>query len=331
MTLDDNKHFLALSGGVGGAKLALGLSHVLSGDALTVAVNIADDFEHMGLHISPDLDTVMYTLANVSNKQQGWGVANESWQAMSMLESLGGETWFQLGDSDIATHIVRSHALRQGLPLSQITDNMCQKLGLKAKILPMSDDVVQTIVQTDRGQLSFQQYFVAQRCEPVLNSIEFQGIKQAKVQPQLQSLLDGRELAGVIICPSNPFVSVAPMLQLPNLRQSLIDNAAPVVAVSPIVAGMALKGPAAKMMKELKMPITALAVAQYYCEMHSKVIDGFVIDESDAKQAHAIEQLGIKVLVVPTIMSSLDDKIALAQQVVVFCHQLQREASLCGS
>jgi len=312
---------LALSGGVGGAKLALGLSKVLTPEQLTIVANTADDFEHLGLAISPDLDTVMYTLAGLNDQQRGWGLAGESWQAMSALQQLGGDSWFQLGDKDLATHIVRSQALARGETLSEVTASLCDRLGIAHPILPMSDDPVRTLVDTDQGSLAFQHYFVREQCAPAVKGFHFDGVDSALPHPRLLELLQDPSLAATVICPSNPFVSVSPLLQLAGVRQAMIDSTAAVIAVSPIVAGLAIKGPAAKMMQELNMPVTATAVAEYYGEL----LDGFVIDESDRDQTEVIGALGVSVLVVPTVMKSLQDRINLAEQVLSFAEQLSTE------
>ncbi len=316
--IPQNRKILALSGGVGGAKLALGLKHYLPAEQLTVVANTADDFQHLGLSISPDLDTVMYTLAGLNDTEKGWGLAGETWNGLASLEHLGGDTWFQLGDKDLATHLLRTQLLAQGKTLSEVTAMLCPRIDAGIEVLPMSDDPVRTMIETAAGDLSFQHYFVRDRCAPVVTGFRFEGIETAQAQPQFLQLLGSESLAATVICPSNPFVSVEPMLLLPGVRAALKQSRAPVVAVSPIVAGMAIKGPAAKMMKELSMPASATAVAQYYGDL----LDGFVIDESDAFQVEAIEALGIKTLVVPTIMKSLQDRIDLAQQVVRFSQTL---------
>lgn len=303
---------LALSGGVGGAKLALGLSNVIPSDQLTIVANTADDFEHLGLPISPDLDTLMYTLAGRNNKEQGWGLAGETWQAMNMLTDYEAETWFQLGDKDIATHLVRAQLIRQGQSLSQVTQHLCKQLGVQPKVLPMSNDPVSTRVLTDKGELAFQHYFVRDRCEPAVSGFRFDGIDTAQPDPEFMGLLTSDNLKAIIICPSNPFVSVQPILDLSGVRVALKQSSAPVIAVSPIVAGEAIKGPTAKMMAELNMPISALAVAEYYQDL----IDIFVIDEADSAHTDAIRALGLEVKVAPTVMSNLHDKISLAEQIV---------------
>jgi LPPG:FO 2-phospho-L-lactate transferase len=306
------KKLLAVSGGVGGAKLVLGLSRCLAAGQLNIVANTADDFRHHGLHISPDLDTVMYTLAGLNDSERGWGLAGESWNFLAGLEALGGETWFRLGDRDLATHICRSEMLAGGHTLSQATSRLCRQLGVACQLWPMSDDPVSTVVFTGEGALPFQHYFVRRQCEPEVSGFEFAGIDVARPQADFMKLLAGSDLAGVIICPSNPFVSVDPILGLTGVRQALRECSAPVIAVSPIVAGVAIKGPAAKMMTELGVPVNALAVAQHY----QGLIDCFVVDESDAKLAPSIEKLGMSVVVCPTIMRTLAEREALGQRVI---------------
>jgi len=308
------KRVLALSGGVGGAKLALGLSRLLTPRQLTIACNTGDDFEHLGLRICPDLDTVMYTLAGRNNTELGWGLAGESWRVLDSLGQLGGDTWFRLGDMDIATHLARSEWLRRGESLSAVTRRLCAALGVAHPLLPMSDDAVGTVVHSDQGALSFQHYFVREQCRPAVRGFEFQGIETARPQSELMALLGGDELAAVVICPSNPFVSVDPILKVPGVRAALRATRAPVIAVSPIVGGIAIKGPTAKMMAELDMPSSAAAVAEHYGDL----LDGFVIDETDAEQAEAIARSGVAVRIAQTVMKTLDDRIMLAAETLRF-------------
>jgi LPPG:FO 2-phospho-L-lactate transferase len=313
----NNRGVLALAGGVGGAKLALGLSAVLPAEALTVAVNTADDFEHLGLSISPDLDTVMYTLASVANPETGWGRRDESWNAMATLEQLGGETWFRLGDKDLATHIERTRRLRAGETLTAVTRHLAQRLGIKCAIVPMTDDLVRTVVTTDQGDLAFQDWFVRLRCEPAVRAVRFAGADKAKANP---ALLDMAGLRGVIVCPSNPFVSVAPILAIPGVRTTLERTTVPRVAVTPIIGGQAIKGPAAKMLAELGHNVSALGVARYY----KGLIDGFVLDQADADLKAAIESLGIKVQVTDTMMRTDEGKRRLAAATLDFVDALAR-------
>lgn len=316
---------LALSGGVGGAKLAVGLSTLLAPDELTIVANTGDDFKHLGLHISPDLDTVMYTLAGIANPEQGWGLAGESWAGMGMLERLGAETWFNLGDCDIATHLIRSQSLRAGQSLGAVTEYLCRRLGLRHRLLPMSNDPVRTMVATASGELSFQHYFVRERCAPAVTGFHFAGIKSARPHPEFMDRLQAPSLTATVICPSNPFVSIAPMLRLSGVEAALRASSAPVIAVSPIVAGQAVKGPAAKMMAELRMPTTAAAVAAHYGDL----LDGFVIDEADRAQADDIRRLGIEVMVAPAVMKRRADKVGLAGRVLEFAAALAGREAAC--
>lgn len=311
---------MALSGGVGGAKLALGLSRVLPGDALTVVCNTADDFEHLGLRISPDLDTVMYTLAGISNRVTGWGQAHETWSFLEALSHLGGETWFRLGDRDLATHVERTRRLRAGETLTEVTAALCRALGIAARVLPMSDDPVRTVVLTETGELSFQHYFVRDACAPSVSGFRFDGTAAARPSPVFLAALEDQATTAIVVCPSNPFVSVDPVLALDGVEAALRRTGVPVVAVSPIVGGAAIKGPAAKMMAELGMPVTALEVARHYRQRD--LLDGFVIDDADAAQAAEIEDLGLPTLVTGTVMETLADRERLAEETLDFARGL---------
>lgn len=304
---------LALSGGVGGAKLALGLADALEPGELHVLVNTGDDFRHLGLDICPDIDTLLYTLSGRANESLGWGLEGETWQAMAALEELGGEAWFRLGDRDLATHLWRTDQLRSGSRLSTLTAALASRLGVASHIHPMSDDPVRTVVHTDRGELPFQRYFVRDQCEPVVTGFSFDGISAARPSREVMGLLRQKAFGAVVVCPSNPFVSVDPILQLPGLWPALRDSPAPVVVVSPIVAGLALKGPAAKMMLELGLGVSAVDVARHYCRRYPRLMDCFVIDESDAILAADIRQLGVDVAVTRTVMNSRADKQGLAR------------------
>ena len=308
------KKVLAISGGVGGAKLALGLAQILSAEELTICANTADDFTHLGLRICPDLDTVMYTLAGLNNQQLGWGLQGESWQFMESLRSLGGAEWFKLGDRDLATHVLRTDMLGRGQSLSEITRQLCQQMGVRHRLLPMSDDPVATVLDTDEGELPFQDYFVRRQCRPAVSDYRFDGVERARAQGELMDLLRDPQLDAVLICPSNPFVSVAPVLALGGVREAMEQSAAPVIAVSPIVGGRAIKGPAAKMMQELQLPASALEVARFY----RGLLDGFVIDDCDESQAASIEALGMTCLVTATVMHTLQDKTRLARELMTF-------------
>jgi LPPG:FO 2-phospho-L-lactate transferase len=304
---------LALSGGVGGAKLALGLADVLPAGQLHVLVNTADDFSHLGLHISPDIDTLLYTLSDKANAAQGWGLEGETWNAMDALQGLGGDTWFRLGDKDLATHLWRTGQLEQGASLIQVTDLLRTQLGIASHIHPMCDEPVRTIVHCEGRDLPFQHYFVKEQCAPAVNGFSFEGIVDARPNDTVLQMVRSGAFATIIVCPSNPFVSVDPILQIPGLWTALRDSPARVVLVSPIVAGLALKGPAAKMMAELGVPVTALGVAEHYCKRYKGLLDHFVIDESDATLAGEIAALGIEVAVTTTVMKSREDKQSLAR------------------
>lgn len=310
---------LALCGGVGGAKLALGLYRVLPPRDLILCVNTGDDFEHLGLHVSPDLDTVMYTLAGLDNPETGWGRGGETWTFMQSLEALGGETWFRLGDGDLATHIERTRRLRGGESLTAITRDFTRRLGIEAALLPMSDDPVRTVVETSEGVMPFQRYFVGRRCEPAVHRILFEGAERAKPNPAVTAALSSPDLALVVICPSNPYLSVDPILAVAALRQALVDCAAPVVAVSPLIGGQAVKGPTAKIMAELAMPQTQATIARHYADL----LDGIMIDTVDQQEAAA---LPLATRTTRTLMSTLDDRVRLAREVLEFGASLHGRA-----
>ena len=309
-----NKTILSLSGGVGGAKLAHGLSRTVSPDYLVIVGNTGDDFQHLGLHISPDLDTIMYTLAGVADPERGWGMAAETWNFMEAISRFEGPAWFKLGDKDLATHVYRTQALKQGLGLAEVTRMLSRSFGIEHRVIPMSDDPLQTIIATDQGELPFQDYFVRLGCRPRINTVEFRGSDRAHPHPDFVALLNSRELGAIILCPSNPFLSIDPILSLKKVRAGLQSAAAPVVAVSPIVGGKALKGPAAKIMEELKIPANNLSVAQHYRDF----LDGLIIDSGDEHEAQVIEELGIKVKVTDTVMLSMQDRIDLAETCLEF-------------
>ena len=300
---------LALSGGIGGAKLALGLYRVLPSEALTVVANTGDDFEHLGLSISPDIDTLLYTLAGIDNPDTGWGRSGETWTFMAALETLGGETWFKLGDGDLATHIERTRRLTAGESLSQITDDFRHRLGISARLLPMTDDRVRTRLRTEEGWLDFQDYFVRRHSAPVVRNIIYTGASEARANPDFLAALAADNLEAVVICPSNPFLSIDPILSLPCIKDALRACDAPVVAVSPIIDGKAVKGPTAKIMSELGLPTGAAAVAQHYAD----ILDIYVADEADADE---IAGLGIPVRLTHTLMLTVDDREALARAVL---------------
>ena len=299
---------VALAGGVGGAKLAHGLALRLPPEALTIVVNTGDDFEHLGLPICPDLDTVMYTLAGLANPATGWGLADETWSCMAALDRLGGETWFRLGDRDLATHLERRRRLAAGQTLTEVTQALSKALGVGPRLLPMSDGAVRTRVQTDEGELAFQEYFVHRQCRPRVNGFRFAVDGEARASAPVLAALEQADL--IVICPSNPFVSLGPILSLPGVRERLAQN--PGVAVTPIVGGQALKGPAGKMLAELGLPVSPVAVAEVYAGL----VRGFVLDVVDAALEPEIGALGLSVLVTDTVMKTEADRARLAEEVM---------------
>ncbi|MDE0815506.1 MAG: 2-phospho-L-lactate transferase [Alphaproteobacteria bacterium] len=313
---------VALSGGVGGAKLALGLSRILAPAQLDVIVNTGDDFEHLGLTICPDLDTLTYTLAGLNNTETGWGRAGETWTFMASLRALGGESWFQLGDGDLAIHVERTRRLAAGEPLSRVTAELTARLEIELSVIPMSDDPVRTFVETAAGALAFQHYFVRDQCAPEVTGFEFRGAKTATPSPMALGALADPALDAVVICPSNPFISIDPILAVPGLRGAIEDAAAPVIAVSPIVGGKAIKGPTAKMMVELGVTQSAASVARHY----DGLIDGFVLDSEDAASGDEIRALGLDVLTTNTVMQSLEDRVSLAADVLEFATKLRSKS-----
>jgi len=302
-------HVLALSGGVGGAKLAAGLASVLAPQDLTVVVNTGDDFEHLGLTICPDIDSVTYALAGLNDTQRGWGVKDESWQAMAMLKSLGEEEWFNLGDRDMAMHVARSHRLRSGETLSEVTARLTRHLGIAHAIVPMSDEPVRTQVETGDGWLDFQHWFVREQCRPAVRAVRFAGLP-ADPSHAFEAALFRDDLAAIVICPSNPFVSVDPVLALHGVRQALAERRVPVVAVSPLVGGQAIKGPLAKMLAELGQPCDNLTIARHYAGL----VDHWLIDEADADEARKLRDSGAGVTVTATVMWSAEDRSRLARE-----------------
>ena len=323
MDIPHSNHYLALSGGVGGAKLVLGLSGVLAPDQMTVVANTGDDFEHLGLNICPDIDTVLYTLADWNNKELGWGQAEESWNFLAALKRLGGENWFSLGDRDMATHILRTQLLGAGSSLSEVIEQLSAKMNIAHRIVPMTDERVRTQVHCrDQRTLSFQHYFVRDRCQPEVTGFEFSGIDKARPSAGFSAAL-ASPLSAVIICPSNPFVSVAPILEIPGVVAQLQAARVPVVVISNIVGGEAIKGPAAKMMSELGMPQTALGVAQHYVEQYGDLVKGFVLDTADSALEKEVNALGLATIVTKSVMLTLYDKIELAKQTLAFASTLE--------
>lgn len=297
---------VALAGGVGGAKLAHGFAQILPAEDLTIIVNTGDDFEHYGLYICPDLDTVCYTLAGLANPQTGWGRVNETWNVIQNASRLGGPAWFNLGDQDLGTHLERTRRLKEGQCLSQITRDFCKAWRVEHTVLPMSDQQVRTIVDTDEGELAFQEYFVQRRCEPRVKGFRFEGADTAEAAEGVREALQSAD--AVIICPSNPWVSIDPILRvIPKIEK-------PAVAVSPIIAGETIKGPAAKMYRELGIEPSALAVASHYRGLAA----GFVLDQVDRQLEGAVMGLDMQTLVTNTLMRSHDDRSQLAQDLLGF-------------
>jgi LPPG:FO 2-phospho-L-lactate transferase len=299
---------VALAGGVGGAKLADGLAQVLQPDQLTVIVNTGDDFSFLGLRISPDLDTVCYTLAGLANPETGWGRGNETWQVLDALCKMQMPNWFKIGDSDLATHLARTVHLAEGWKLSEVTHEFCRIWGLSVDVLPMSDDVVQTWVYTDEGDLQFQEYFVHRQCKPVVRGFRFEGVEKSQPAPGVLEALDNCDL--VILCPSNPWVSIDPILAVPGILKSVKMHT--VVAISPIIGQSTVKGPAAKMFSELGIQPSAFAVAQHY----QHVIESIVIDNSDFDLLTDINKLGIQTFLTNILMRDRRDRGRLAKEII---------------
>jgi LPPG:FO 2-phospho-L-lactate transferase len=311
---------VALSGGVGGAKLALGLYRVLPPDSLTVIVNTGDDFEHLGLTICPDIDTTLYTLAGLANPQLGWGRRDETWTLMRTLAALGGESWFRLGDADLALHVERTRRLRGGESLSEVLAALAARLEIRAAIVPMSDAAVRTRVTTADGELAFQEYFVRERCLPTVTAVKFAGADRARPSERARAALTDAAVAAIIICPSNPYLSIDPILAVPGFRELLQAARAPVIAVTPLVAGRAIKGPTAKIMAELGLQPCAATVAAHYAGL----LDGFVLDAQDAAVAPLA---GAALHVTDTVMASLADRERLASEVLEFAARLRAAGS----
>ena len=310
--------YLALAGGVGGAKMAHGLAAALPPGKLSVIVNTGDDSEHFGLLVSPDVDTVMYTLAGLNNAETGWGLAGESWNFMDAVEKLGGPTWFRLGDRDLATKAERTRRLKGGESLSAITLDFCEALGVPHAIAPMTDDPVRTLVETDEGVLAFHDYFVRRQCKPKVSGLVFDGIENARPGAPFVAALQSPDLRAIILCPSNPYLSIAPILAVPGVRDLIARAGVPVVAVSPIIGGAAVKGPAAKMMAELGMPASTQGIARIYAGL----IDGLVVDSRDAAEAEAIE--GPAILATDILIPDIAARQRLATEVIAFAEQLRQ-------
>ena len=317
--LKENK-VVCLSGGVGGAKLLLGLQRVITPGALTAIVNTGDDFDHLGLRICPDLDTALYTLAGLANAELGWGRHDETWNFMKTLEALGGETWFRLGDRDLALHIQRTQQLHIGQSLEAFTGDVAEHLQLPTTILPMTNEAVRTKIVTDAGELDFQDYFVRLHCKPILQSCYFTGSESARVTAGVIAALQ-QNLRAILIAPSNPYLSIDPILSIPNMRELLRANGAPIIAVTPIIGGDAVKGPTAKILRELNKEVSPAAIAMHY----SDLIDGFVLDERDAELADKID---LPLATTNTLMRTLEDRERVAK---VALDLADRITSKCGN
>ncbi len=307
---DGQGHVLALSGGVGGAKLAAGLAAVLAPERLTIIVNTGDDFEHLGLTICPDIDSVVYALAGLNDTARGWGVADESWHALGMLGRLGEADWFQLGDRDLAMHIARSWRMREGESLSAVTARLSAGLGIAHRVAPMSDDALRTMIETDAGWMEFQRWFVGERCAPAVRGIKFEG--EAGMSPALAQALARDDLAVVVVCPSNPYLSVDPILAVAGVRAALGDVNVPRVAVSPLIGGKAVKGPLGALLADLAGGADNAAIARHY----GGLIDHLVIDRSDDAGAEGLHAQGLCVTVTDTLMRGVEDQARLARAVL---------------
>ncbi len=315
-----NVEVVALSGGVGGAKLALGLDRLFPDGRLACIVNTGDDFDHLGLRICPDVDTLMYTLAGCSDPEHGWGRADETWTFMRVLESLGGPAWFRLGDGDLALHVERTRRLRAGATLTDVTAQLAKALGVGTLVLPMSDEPVATRVQTTEGILDFQDYFVARRAEPRVTGVEFSGHESAQLTDAVRTVLASPRLQAIVLCPSNPWLSVDPILSVPGMRAALRGAGVPVVAVCPLIAGKSVKGPTAKIMSELDIEANPRSIATHY----AGVVDGLVMDVADAYWA---DRCQVPTHVTPTLMRSLEDRKRLAAETIAFATDLRARAA----
>ena len=318
MSTSRGSRVVALSGGIGGAKLAWGLAQVVAPGDLTVICNPGDDFEHFGLTVCPDLDTVLYTLAGLADPERGWGRAGETWAFMTALEALGGETWFRLGDQDLALHVERSRRLAGGERLGDIIADLRGRLGIRQQVLPASDDPVRTMVATDAGEMTFQHYFVRDRCTPRVRGFRFAGAERARPHPAALAALADPQLRAIVVCPSNPFISIDPILAIPGMAAAIQAAGAPVIAVSPIVGGAAIKGPAAKMLGELGQEISARAVWRHYGDL----LDGIVLDVTDAALGRDARVEKLAALITPTVMVGMEDRTRLARTVLTFADGL---------
>lgn len=303
-------HVVLLVGGVGGAKLAVGLANILPADALSIIVNTGDDFEYLGLNISPDLDTVLYSLAGLANPQTGWGITDDTFQAMTMVERYGGPTWFRLGDRDLGTSLVRTSMLRQGNSLTAVTQRLAAHLGIEQSVLPMTDQLVRTYLETDQGPLPFQEYFVREHWQPAVRSITFEGAENAHPSTVVTQALEQATL--IVIGPSNPFLSIDPILAVPGIREQIIKSAASCIAVSPIIGGRAVKGPAAKLMAELGLDVSPIGITRHYEDL----LEGIILGMVDSKLCEEIEKLHVRATARDILMTSLVQKTELAESLL---------------
>lgn len=316
MKQNTNRSFrlVALSGGVGGSKLVVGLNEFVAPEQLCIIANTGDDFEHLGVHVSPDLDTLMYSLAGLANPDTGWGVTNETWDFMAALEELGADTWFQLGDRDLATNVERTRLLDSGISLSEVTKELCEHLAIAAHIVPMTDSRIRTMLQTSDGFLEFQDYFVRLAARPQVSGFVYEGANSAKASPVALEALACPGLEAVVLTPSNPYLSIDPILAISDIKAAIKSLDAPVIAVSPIVGGQAIKGPTAKIMNELGADVSPVEIARHYRD----IIDGMIIDQSDSDYTEQISAMGIAVTSAQTVMKSMTDKIELARVAIKF-------------
>lgn len=318
MSRDNRCQVLTLSGGVGGAKLCLGFDRLLAPGTQTILVNTGDDFDHFGLRICPDIDTVLYSLADLANTEFGWGRKDETWQFMATLEALGGETWFRLGDKDLALHAERTRRLRGGDSLSVITQYFAHRLGVASRVLPMSETPVRTQVDTDQGVLDFQDYFVRLQCQPRVKALCFEGVDTARLPAELSVALSSPDFEAIVIAPSNPYLSIDPILAVPGLVEALRGAGVPILAVTPILGGKAIKGPTAKIMAELGLSPSPLVVAEHYAGL----VDGFILDQRDAELA---ARFPVPVALGDTLMQTLEDRQRVADSTLTFAAKLRRQ------
>jgi LPPG:FO 2-phospho-L-lactate transferase len=312
------KKILALSGGVGGAKLCRGLDQITDKDELVIIANTGDDFLYLGFYISPDIDTLIYTLSGENNIETGWGRTNETWKAHNVMRELGADNWFKLGDKDLEMHVYRSKEIQNGTSLTEITQKVSKIWNINSKILPMSNNSVKTIIESDIGTLSFQEYFVKKKCMPKVESITFKN-KKAKTSQTILDEMNDKNLTAIVFAPSNPYLSIDPILSLSEIKTFLHASSTPVIAVSPVVDGQAIKGPTTKIMTELGLEPSAVTIAKHY----DGLIDGLILDVLDQSLVSQVEDMGIRTKVMNTVMHNDQDKIQLAQGVLDFAQEIE--------